>query len=121
MPTPKPRSDLVPNTAAYENLPLVKATGFREYDARWLFGPDINLLGVQALGLDVGAQTEAKRLDAEQVDIGAEQPARVVFAKTGRLDQGQVLIVGGVGDQVAAGRGKHRLKVSVSKKGMAHN
>jgi phosphomannomutase/phosphoglucomutase len=54
MPTPKPRSDLVPNTAAYENLPLVKATGFREYDARWLFGPDINLLGVQALGLGLG-------------------------------------------------------------------
>jgi phosphomannomutase/phosphoglucomutase len=52
--TPTPRADLVPNTAAYENLPLVKATGFREYDARWLFGPDINLLGVQALGLGLG-------------------------------------------------------------------
>jgi phosphomannomutase/phosphoglucomutase len=52
--TPTPRSDLVPNTAAYENLPLVKATGFREYDARWLFGPDINLLGMQALGLGLG-------------------------------------------------------------------
>jgi phosphomannomutase/phosphoglucomutase len=51
---PKPRADLVPNTAAYENEPLVKATGFREYDARWLFGPDINLLGVQALGLGLG-------------------------------------------------------------------
>lgn len=51
---PKPRADLVPNTAAYENEPLVKATGFREYDARWLFGPDINLLGAQALGLGLG-------------------------------------------------------------------
>lgn len=49
-----PRADLVPNTFAYENEPLVKATGFREYDARWLFGPDINLLGVQALGLGLG-------------------------------------------------------------------
>ena len=47
----KPRADLVPNTAAYENEPLVKATGFREYDARWIFGPEINLLGVQALGI----------------------------------------------------------------------
>ena len=44
-----PSADLVPNTLAYENQPLVKATGFREYDARWLFGPDINLLGVEAL------------------------------------------------------------------------
>jgi phosphomannomutase/phosphoglucomutase len=51
---PKPRADLVPNTVAYENEPLVKATGFREYDARWLFGPEINLLGVQALGLGLG-------------------------------------------------------------------
>jgi len=51
---PKPRADLVPNTLAYEVEPLVKQTGFREYDARWLFGPEINLLGVQALGLGLG-------------------------------------------------------------------
>src|SRR5258706_6154841 len=50
----KPRSDLVPNTADYENLPLVTANGFREYDARWLFGKEINLLGIQALGLGLG-------------------------------------------------------------------
>lgn len=49
-----PSADLVPNTLAYENQPLVKATGFREYDARWLFGPDINLLGVEALGMGLG-------------------------------------------------------------------
>lgn len=49
-----PRADLKPNTLAYETTPLVKATGFREYDARWLFGPEINLLGVQALGLGLG-------------------------------------------------------------------
>jgi phosphomannomutase / phosphoglucomutase len=51
---PKPRSDLLPNTAAYETTPLVKATGFREYDARWLLGPDLNLMGVEALGLGLG-------------------------------------------------------------------
>src|SRR3982074_3722460 len=51
---PAPRADLVSNTYDYENQPLVKATGFREYDARWLFGPEINLLGVQALGLGLG-------------------------------------------------------------------
>src|SRR5215469_6655987 len=50
----KPRSDLKPNTADYENLPLVTANGFREYDARWLFGKELNLLGVQALGLGLG-------------------------------------------------------------------
>src|SRR6478735_359340 len=51
---PKPRAELHPNTYAYESEPLVKATGFREYDARWLFGKEINLMGVQALGLGLG-------------------------------------------------------------------
>ena len=50
----KPRSDLVPNSADYENLALVTANGFREYDARWLLGKEINLLGIQALGLGLG-------------------------------------------------------------------
>jgi phosphomannomutase / phosphoglucomutase len=51
---PKPKPALTPNTYAYESEPLVKATGFREYDARWLFGPEINLMGVQALGMGLG-------------------------------------------------------------------
>ena len=34
--------------------PLVKPTGFREYDARWLLGKEINLMGVQALGMGLG-------------------------------------------------------------------
>src|SRR5436190_20022820 len=52
---PKPKAVLVPNTYAYESEPMVKATGFREYDARWLFGKEINLMGVQALGMGLGA------------------------------------------------------------------
>jgi phosphomannomutase/phosphoglucomutase len=51
---PKPRAHLLANTAAYESAPLIKPTGFREYDARWLFGSDINLMGVQALGMGLG-------------------------------------------------------------------
>src|ERR1700757_3701779 len=51
---PKPKPVLVPNTYAFESEPMVKATGFREYDARWLFGEEINLMGVQALGLGLG-------------------------------------------------------------------
>src|SRR6195952_4552382 len=50
----KPRNDLTPNSFDYENLPQVTANGFREYDARWLFGKEINLLGIQALGLGLG-------------------------------------------------------------------
>ncbi|MEM7491768.1 MAG: phosphomannomutase/phosphoglucomutase [Pseudomonadota bacterium] len=55
---PKPRADIAPNTLDFEILPLVKPTGFREYDARWWFNgighktpPELNLTGVQALGL----------------------------------------------------------------------
>jgi phosphomannomutase/phosphoglucomutase len=58
---PAPRASLKPNSAEFEALPLVKPTGFREYDARWWFGipgsdkaPELNLLGVQALGLGLG-------------------------------------------------------------------
>ena len=58
---PKPVGQLTPNTHAFEITPLVKATGFREYDARWWFGhpssdrdPELNLMGVQALGMGLG-------------------------------------------------------------------
>ena len=58
---PKPRPSLQPNTLDFESLPLVKPTGFREYDARWWFGhpgsdkaPELNLMGVQALGMGLG-------------------------------------------------------------------
>src|SRR5690349_5769583 len=34
--------------------PMVKPTGFREYDARWLFGKEINLMDIQALGMGLG-------------------------------------------------------------------
>ena len=52
---PKPVAQLNPNTYAYESSPMVKPAGFREYDARWLFEKEINLMGVQALGLGLGA------------------------------------------------------------------
>jgi phosphomannomutase/phosphoglucomutase len=48
---PKPKPAIAPNSYEYEAIPLVKPTGFREYDARWLLEKEINLLGVQALGL----------------------------------------------------------------------
>jgi phosphomannomutase/phosphoglucomutase len=57
MPAP-PRADLVPNTLEFETQALVKATGFREYDARWILEKEINLLGVQALGLGLGTAVQ---------------------------------------------------------------
>ena len=51
---PIPAPQLEPNTLAYEARPMVKPTGFREYDARWLFGKEINPMGIQALGMGIG-------------------------------------------------------------------
>lgn len=58
---PKPTHAVLPNTHEFEITPLVKPTGFREYDARWWFGhpasdkpPELNLMGVQALGMGLG-------------------------------------------------------------------
>ena len=51
---PIPRPVLYPNTFEYESLPMVKPTGFREYDARWFMGKELNLMGVQAVGMGLG-------------------------------------------------------------------
>ncbi len=51
----------IPSTFAFETSALIKATGFREYDARWWIGhpgsgkePELNLMGVQAIGMGLG-------------------------------------------------------------------
>ena len=82
---PVPRADLVPNTFDYEITPLVKATGFREYDARWLFGPDINLLGIEALGLGLG--TYIQELGQTKIVVGHDYRSYSLSIK-------QALIVG---------------------------
>ena len=53
---PKPKPSLTPNTYAYESEPMVKPTGFREYDARWLFGSEINLMGDAGAGARASAR-----------------------------------------------------------------
>jgi phosphomannomutase/phosphoglucomutase len=72
---PKPQSLIAPNTLAFETTPLVKSTGFREYDARWWFGrhgsdkaPELNLMGVQALGLGLGTMLQRRKI--AQIVIG---------------------------------------------------
>jgi phosphomannomutase / phosphoglucomutase len=64
---PVPQPVLSPNTYAYESQPLVKPTGFREYDARWLFGSELNLMGVQALGMGLGKLIREKGVAPEIV------------------------------------------------------
>ena len=76
-----PRADLVANTYDYENNALVKATGFREYDARWLFGPDINLLGIQALGLGLG--TLIHEMGQKRIVVGHDYRSYSLSIKQG--------------------------------------
>ncbi len=75
---PKPSSFLQPNTATFESSPLIAPSGFREYDARWWFGypgsaepPEPNLMGVQALGMGLGALLHRRGLPPGMV---AESP-----------------------------------------------
>ena len=63
--------------------------------------------------MDIGPQAHAKRLDAQQVEIRAQQPARVVLAKAGWLDQRRDFIGRGVGQEVAARGGEHRPRQSL--------
>ncbi|MCP1198415.1 phosphomannomutase/phosphoglucomutase [Notoacmeibacter sp. MSK16QG-6] len=72
----KPSADLSPNSYAFETQPLVKPTGFREYDARWWFGhpssdkpPELNLLGVQALGMGLATLIRQKGI-GQRIVVG---------------------------------------------------
>ncbi len=66
---PIPRADLKPNTLDFERLPLVKPTGFREYDARWLFPQEINLMGLNAIGLGM-AEVFDRRSVKKRIVVG---------------------------------------------------
>lgn len=52
----KPLPAVALNTWAELRDPMITPTGFREYDARWRFPQEINLPGIQALGLGLGTQ-----------------------------------------------------------------
>lgn len=62
-----PLTEVTPNNWAFLNDPMIAPTGFREYDARWRFPQEINLQGVQALGLGLGSQMQARGLPPEIV------------------------------------------------------
>lgn len=57
------------NTEAFEREVLVAPSGFREYDARWLYPEQLNLRGVQALGVGIGTIVH---------ELGKTPPAIVV-------------------------------------------
>ena len=56
-----------PNTADFERLPYIKPTGFREYDARWRYPEEINLLGLEAVGLGLATLMRERGVPARIV------------------------------------------------------
>ncbi|MEM6745762.1 MAG: phosphomannomutase/phosphoglucomutase, partial [Pseudomonadota bacterium] len=72
MPAPLPEVAL--NTWEEQRDPMMKPTGFREYDARWRFPEEINLAGVQALGLGLGTQMHEEGV-APRIAVGADYRA----------------------------------------------
>ena len=62
--SPRPRPDVEVNTFDSLTVPMIKPTGFREYDARWRFPDEINLEGIQALGLGLATQLHVRGLPA---------------------------------------------------------
>jgi phosphomannomutase/phosphoglucomutase len=56
MTTRKPLTEVSQNGLDSATLPMIKPTGFREYDVRWRYPDEINLPGIQALGLGLATQ-----------------------------------------------------------------
>ena len=54
MATERKTTNIIPNSEAFEREILVAPSGFREYDARWLYPEQLNLRGAQALGFGLG-------------------------------------------------------------------
>ena len=59
----KPLPEVTENTWEFLRDPMIAATGFREYDARWKFPGEINLPGLTALGLGLGTQMHANGIE----------------------------------------------------------
>jgi phosphomannomutase/phosphoglucomutase len=58
-----PAATVTPNTWEFLRDPMIKPTGFREYDARWRFPEEINLPGMTALGLGLGTQMRRRGIE----------------------------------------------------------
>lgn len=86
----RPLTMVSENTAEFLTVPMITPTGFREYDARWRYPQQINLMGVQALGLGLATQLY-------ELGKGGSKPPRIVVGNDYRsysLSIKQALILG---------------------------
>jgi phosphomannomutase/phosphoglucomutase len=59
-----------PNTESFEREALALESGFREYDARWLYPEQINLLGMQKLGMGIGTLMQQEGKTPQTIVVG---------------------------------------------------
>lgn len=65
----RPLPDVTPNSWEFLRDPMIRPTGFREYDARWKYPEEINLPGITALGLGLGTQMHRHGI-APEIAVG---------------------------------------------------
>jgi len=99
---PTPLTEVTPNTAAFMTRPMIAPTGFREYDARWRYPEQINLMGIQALGMGLGTQLHEMGLKPA-IAVGCDYRSYSLSIK-------QALIVG----LMASGCEVHDIGLSLS-------
>lgn len=66
----RPAEALAPNTYEHETEAMIAPSGFREYDARWLFPEQINLSGFQLLGMALATQMRRHRVPGNAIVVG---------------------------------------------------
>jgi phosphomannomutase/phosphoglucomutase len=59
-----------PNTEQYERDVVIAESGFREYDARWLYPEQLNLRGIQALGMGIGTIMHERGITPPAIAVG---------------------------------------------------
>ncbi|MBL8638755.1 MAG: phosphomannomutase/phosphoglucomutase [Alphaproteobacteria bacterium] len=64
-----------PNSESFERDIWVKEAGFREYDARWLYPEQINLRGIQSLGMALGSMVKSRYSDKPSIVVGHDYRA----------------------------------------------
>jgi phosphomannomutase/phosphoglucomutase len=94
----KPLAEAPPDGAESLTQPVIRPTGFREYDVRWRYPEEINLAGMQALGLGLATQLHEAGLAptvAVGMDLRAYSPAVARALMLGLIEGGaQVLDIG---------------------------
>jgi phosphomannomutase/phosphoglucomutase len=61
-----------PNSEPFVTEPVVKRTGFREYDARWRYPEDLNPLGVVRLGAGIATHLARRGMTPPRIVVGQD-------------------------------------------------